>query len=81
MIGYRVKLARKAAGLSKRELSEKTGISVYMISRIESDRVFPSSSQLISFSKALGQRTEFFIRPQGIKRSDIRFFVHGKEVD
>ena len=81
MIGYRVKLARKAAGLSKRELSEKTGISVYMISRIESDRVFPSSSQLISFSKALGQRTEFFIRPQGINRSDIRFFVHGKEVD
>lgn len=82
MIGYRVKLARKVAGLSKRELSEKTGISVYMISKLEGDKKMPSSSQLISLSKALGQRVEFFVRPKTFDFLDVKLLVcGGEEID
>lgn len=74
MIGQRLLQARKAAGLSLRELAQRTGVSHTAINKYEKDLLTPSSSQLIAFAKTLGVRGEFFFRPMQseIKNVDYR---------
>lgn len=47
-------LAREAAGLTREKASEKTGISVTQIVRIENERIFPHPHDVISMAKAYG---------------------------
>jgi Zn-dependent peptidase ImmA (M78 family)/transcriptional regulator with XRE-family HTH domain len=63
MIGQRLFRARKAAGLSLRELAEMACVSHTAISKFEKGLLTPSSGQLIAFAKILGVRGEFFFRP------------------
>lgn len=61
-IGARIKLARKMARMSQRDLAEHVGLSPMAISKYENDKMMPSSDILIKLAKALGVRMEFFLR-------------------
>lgn len=61
-LGGRIKLARKASGMSMRELAERVGISAMAISKYERGLLNPSSEVLIRLAKALSVKSEFFFR-------------------
>jgi Zn-dependent peptidase ImmA (M78 family)/DNA-binding XRE family transcriptional regulator len=62
-IGERLKIARHAAGLSQRDLAKVAGISAMAISKYERDLDTPSSGVLLRLARALGVKTEYFLRP------------------
>lgn len=74
-IGCRIKSARMLAGYSLRELSEALNglVSHNAISKYEKGEMMPDSKVLTSLSKALGVKTDYFLRPQTIKISEIEF--------
>jgi len=78
MIGERIQQARKASGLSMRALAEKAGISAMAISKYESNKSTPSSGVLLSLSKALGVRSEYFFRRVSVKLENINHREHEK---
>lgn len=53
-IGNRLRQAREDRGLSQRALSEKTGLTQAMISKIESGAVDPRLSTLTTLARAVG---------------------------
>ncbi len=59
--GEKIKLARKAAKMTQRELSEKTGIAEPTIRKYESDRLNPKYNTLVTFANALGVRMAYFL--------------------
>ncbi len=59
--GEKIKLARKAAKMTQRELSEKTGIVEPTIRKYESDRLNPKYNTLVKFANALGVRMAYFL--------------------
>lgn len=61
-LGGRIKLARKASGMSLRELAERVGISAMAISKYERGILNPSSVVLIRLANALSVKSEFFFR-------------------
>ncbi len=62
MFGQRLQLARKAAGLSKRELAKQSpGVSERGIGRFEAGQWPPGDSILIGLSRALGVSMEFLL--------------------
>ena len=63
LIGERVKIARHAAGMSQRDLSEAVGVSAMAISKYERGLSVPGSAVLIRLARALGVKTEYFLRP------------------
>lgn len=63
MLGERLHRARRAAGLSLREVASETGLSHTTIRKWEQGELKPSSSQLIQLAKLYGVRTEYFFRP------------------
>lgn len=63
MLGERLKLARKAAGLSQRELAGRVGVSAMAISYYERGENWPSSDVLLRLSEALDVRADYFLRP------------------
>lgn len=63
MIGERLKVARRAAGTSQRALAEAAGVSAMTISKYERGVATPSSAVLLRLAKALGVKTEYFVRP------------------
>ena len=65
MIGQRIKQARIAAGLSLRQLADKTNnyVSAQAIHKYELDNVTPGSDVLLKLAKALDVKMEFFFRP------------------
>ncbi len=67
MIGARLHRARKAAGLSLRDLGQNIGVSHTAVSKYEKDQLMPASGQLIKLSKALGVRAEYFLRPISVE--------------
>jgi Zn-dependent peptidase ImmA (M78 family)/transcriptional regulator with XRE-family HTH domain len=73
MIGQRLFRARKAAGLSLRELAQRTGLSHTAISKFEQERLTPSSRQLIELAKTLGVRGEFFFRPMQAEIAGVEY--------
>ena len=73
MIGERLLQARKAAGLSLRELAERVELSHTAISRFEKNQLKPSSGQLIQLGRALGVRGEFFFRPVRVMIQDVEY--------
>ena len=59
-IGARVREQRKAAGLTLRQLANRTGLSVSLISQIELGRSAASVSTLYKLSAALQVRMTYF---------------------
>ncbi len=73
MIGQRLSQARKSAGLSLRELAQRTGISHTAVDKFEKGALVPASAQLLAFAKVLGVRTEFFLRPLRVQITGIEY--------
>ncbi len=55
-LGHAVKVLRVEQGWSRKELAERSGISVSYVSEIENGRKPPSSSVLVRVAEALGLR-------------------------
>jgi Zn-dependent peptidase ImmA (M78 family)/DNA-binding XRE family transcriptional regulator len=65
-IGERIKIARRAAGLSQRALAEAVGVSAMAISKYERELDIPSSDVLLRLAQALNVKTEYFLRPVAV---------------
>lgn len=73
MFSVRLYRARKAAGLSLRDLGERVGISHAAIKKYEDGLAMPSSDILIGLSRALKVRTEYFFRPACVALESIEY--------
>lgn len=73
MIGQRLYRARKAAGLSLRDLAAKVDLSHAAIKKYEDEQSTPSSTILIKLARALNVRTEYFFRPETIALDGIEY--------
>lgn len=73
--GLRLQQARKMAGLSLRELSDKIdrAVSHTALAKYEKGQMMPDSSLLAVLSQTLGQSPDFFFRPPKLKLTDVRF--------
>jgi transcriptional regulator with XRE-family HTH domain len=68
-----LRYARRRAGLSQRELSERTGIAQPAIARVESGRVTPTVATLDRLLAGIGQTIDLAPRiGAGVDRSLIR---------
>jgi Zn-dependent peptidase ImmA (M78 family)/transcriptional regulator with XRE-family HTH domain len=78
MFGERLKLARRRAGLSLRDLAERIGndVSAQAISKYESGKMFPSSSVLVSLGKALDVSLDFLMSNQVAALAGVEFRKH-----
>lgn len=63
IIGERLRIGRRTAGLSQRALAGAVGVSAMAISKYERGLDVPSSAVLLRLAEALGVRTEYFVRP------------------
>jgi Zn-dependent peptidase ImmA (M78 family)/DNA-binding XRE family transcriptional regulator len=75
MIGTRIKLARKKAGLSLRGLADALGgkVSAQAIGKYERDEMTPSSGVLLALCKALGVSLSYLMNTQGIELKSVDF--------
>lgn len=75
MNGERIKLARKRAGLSLRDLAKKLEdrVSAQAIGKYERGEMTPSSNVLIALSKALDASIPYLMAPQGIELERVEF--------
>src|SRR5471032_615891 len=73
MIGQRLFRARKAAGLSLRELAAKVDLSHAAIKKYEDELAVPTSATLIKLAQALQVRTEYFFRPETVALEGIEY--------
>lgn len=66
MFGERLKLARKRAGLSLRDLADRLDqkVSAQAIGKYENGKMFPSSSVLLDLSRQLGVSVDFLTSAQ-----------------
>jgi len=75
MIGDRIKLARRKAGYSLRDLSEamKDGVTAQAIGKYERDESVPSSGVLLSLADALGVSMDYLLDTRGITLAGVEF--------
>ena len=73
MFSIRLHRARKAAGLSLRDLGERIGVSHTAVKKYEDGIAMPSSDILIRLSRALNLRTEYFFRPEPVALEGIEY--------
>jgi Zn-dependent peptidase ImmA (M78 family)/DNA-binding XRE family transcriptional regulator len=66
-VGGRIRLARKAAGLSQRALAAMCDLSAMAISKYEQDLMMPGSAALLAISKSLQVSIEFLLKSTEIK--------------
>ena len=66
-VGGRIRLARKAAGLSQRDLAAVCGLSAMAISKYENDLMMPRSSALVAIADALDVSIEFLLKASEVK--------------
>jgi len=78
MLGGRIKQARKAAGLTMRQLANSAGISAMAISKYERGQLVPSSKTLLALAKALDVRVEYFFRERQVELEEVEFRKHPK---
>jgi transcriptional regulator with XRE-family HTH domain len=55
-LGEKIKKRRIAAGLSQKEVAQRSQITVSFLSQLEREKAFPSLKSLINISHALGIR-------------------------
>jgi DNA-binding XRE family transcriptional regulator len=60
-LGEKIKAARKGAGMTQQQLSEKVGLAMNSISRYESGERFPDIYVLQKIATALNVPAEYFI--------------------
>jgi Zn-dependent peptidase ImmA (M78 family) len=75
MFGERLKLARRRAGLSLRELSDQVNnqVTAQAIGKYEAGQMFPSSSVLVGLAKALDVDLEFLTSSQVAELTGVAF--------
>lgn len=75
MIGTRIKLARKKAGLSLRALADALGgkVSAQAIGKYERGEMIPSSSVLLALCKVLSVSLPYLMDTQGIELTGVDF--------
>ncbi len=73
MIGQRLYRARKAAGLSLRDLGDKIGLTHAAIKKYEDEMSTPTSTTLLKLARALNVRTEYFFRPETVALDRIEY--------
>jgi Zn-dependent peptidase ImmA (M78 family)/DNA-binding XRE family transcriptional regulator len=73
MIGQRVYRARKAAGMSLRDLGAQVGLTHAAIKKYEDEQATPPSSTLLKLARALNVRTEYFFRPETVALDRIEY--------
>ena len=73
MFNTRLHRARKAAGLSLRDLGERVGVSHASIKKYEDGDAMPSSDILLHLARALQVRTEYFFRPAPVVLEGIEY--------
>ncbi len=73
MLSVRLHRARKAAGLSLRDLGKSVGVSHAAITKYKDGIAMPSSDILIGLSRTLNVRTEYFFRPESVALEGIEY--------
>jgi Zn-dependent peptidase ImmA (M78 family) len=75
VIGERLRIARRKAGLSLRDLSDRLGgrISHNAIAKYERDEMEPTSAVLIELSRALDVTMEFLAAPLDVRLGELEF--------
>ncbi|MHB0980406.1 MAG: helix-turn-helix domain-containing protein [Thermoleophilia bacterium] len=68
-VGERLFVARKAAGLSQRDLAARVGVSATAISKYERDLDMPGSKVLLALARALERRVDYFLRSREVEIS------------
>lgn len=63
-LGERLKRARRAAGLSLREVAGAAGVSAQAVSKYERGLDVPSSGVLLQLARALGTNLDVLVRPR-----------------
>ncbi len=76
MLGKRIQRARKALGLSLRDLGEQIALSHAAVKKYEDNEVTPSSDILIKLAKALHVKVEYFFRPERFTLENIQYRKH-----
>lgn len=76
-LGDRIRKAREMRGLTLKDLSSRTGISVEALRRVESNETIPPLGELIKLGKAVEMKMGYFIspgveKPMVVVRSDSR---------
>ncbi|NPV81897.1 MAG: ImmA/IrrE family metallo-endopeptidase [Firmicutes bacterium] len=72
-IGERIRRARRAVGLSMRDLADRVGVSHQAIFKYERDEDVPSSGVLLRLADALGVKIEYFFRTRTAKVSGLAY--------
>jgi Zn-dependent peptidase ImmA (M78 family)/DNA-binding XRE family transcriptional regulator len=73
MFGNRLQRARKALGLSLRDLGEKVALSHAAIKKYEDNLAMPSSEVLLRLARALRVKVEYFFRPGGFTLGKLQY--------
>lgn len=76
MLHTRLQQARKAAGLSLRDLAERVGVSHAAIKKYEDGAATPPSDMLLKLSQVLGVRVAYFFRPQTVELHALEYRKH-----
>ncbi|MEX0900341.1 MAG: XRE family transcriptional regulator [Gammaproteobacteria bacterium] len=76
MLSERIAVARRAAGLTTRQLGEAAGVSAMSISKYENGKATPASDVLLRLASALGVRTEYFFRSKTVELRELEFRKH-----
>lgn len=76
MIGERIKQARKAAGLSLRDVSKKIGLSHTAVNKFERGEISPNSSLLMQLAEAFDVTVDYFLRPATVELTGIEYRSH-----
>jgi len=76
MLGNRIQRARKALGLSLRDLGEEIALSHAAVKKYEDNEVIPSSDILIKLAKALHVKVEYFFRPESFTFEKLQYRKH-----
>jgi len=63
-LGSRLKLSRKQRAMTQKDLSEKSGVSQQLISRVESEKI-DNTTEFLSLAEALGVSAKWLSKGEG----------------
>lgn len=77
MLGPRLHRARKAAGLSLRDLAARVALTHTAVKKYEDGETVPGSATLLALGRALGVRSDYFFRPLTVELDRIEYRKRG----